>query len=126
MNGSRRRRRVTYRPNKTQGIIGGAVGLVFVLIGLTIVIPNIGLFGIFWTVIAAIIAITNFYQAFGKTYLGPEIHIEDEEGGDERAEEPETGGSAEARLTELRALYDRRLITEEEYESKRREILKEL
>ena len=33
---------------------------------------------------------------------------------------------AEARLTELRSLYDRGLITEEEYEAKRRDILSDL
>ncbi len=36
----------------------------------------------------------------------------------------ETG--AQDRLTQLRALYDQRLITQEEYEEKRKEILKEL
>ena len=34
--------------------------------------------------------------------------------------------SIEARLQELRNLYDRQLITDEEYEAKRQEILKEL
>ena len=34
--------------------------------------------------------------------------------------------SAQDRLTELQNLYDRRLITREEYEAKRQEILKEL
>ena len=34
--------------------------------------------------------------------------------------------SKEERLTELRNLYDRRLITEEEYEAKRKEILDKL
>ena len=33
---------------------------------------------------------------------------------------------AEARLTELRSLYDRGLITEEEYEAKRCDILSDL
>jgi hypothetical protein len=35
-------------------------------------------------------------------------------------------GSAEERLRELRNLYDLRLITDEEYEAKRQEILREL
>ena len=39
---------------------------------------------------------------------------------------PVGGVSAQDRLTELRALYDQRLITQEEYEEKRREILKDL
>ena len=35
-------------------------------------------------------------------------------------------GSIEERLMELRNLYDLRLITDEEYEAKRQEILEEL
>lgn len=37
-----------------------------------------------------------------------------------------SGRSAQDRLTELQNLYDRRLITQEEYEQKRQEILKDL
>ena len=35
-------------------------------------------------------------------------------------------GTPEQRLEQLQSLYDRRLITKEEYEQKRQEILKEL
>ena len=45
------------------------------------------------------------------------MHIEDDA---PQAEDPEE------RLRKLRELYDQRLITEEEYEAKRREILGEL
>ncbi len=126
----RRNRRVTYRPSKGQSILGGVMGCVFVLIGLFVVIPSSAmgggpffLFGVAWTGIAGVIAGMNFYHAFGKGYLGPEIHIEDEEAGG-----GEGGGSAtpQERLEQLRSLYDQRLITQEEYEAKRTEILKEL
>ena len=68
----------------------------------------------------------NLYQAFGKGYVGPEIHIEEDGGEPCETPAPVGGGSAQDRLTELRALYDQRLITQEEYEEKRREILKDL
>ena len=126
------RKRVTYRPSKTGSILGGVVGVIFVLIGLFVVIPTFSMgggfgaiFGVFWTILAAVIAGTNFYQAFGKGYIGPEIHIE-EEGKFEHAQDAPAPGDAQARLTELRQLYDQRLITQEEYEQKRREILEEL
>ena len=126
------RKRVTYRPSKTGSILGGVVGVIFVLIGLFVVIPTFSMgggfgaiFGVFWTILAAVIAGTNFYQAFGKGYIGPEIHIE-EEGKSEHAQDAPAPGDAQARLTELRQLYDQRLITQEEYEQKRREILEEL
>lgn len=52
-------------------------------------------------------------------------------GGYEITDETEDGAKggksdAEARLEELQTLYDRRLITEEEYQQKRRNILDEL
>ena len=126
------RKRVTYRPSKTGSVMGGVVGVIFVLIGLFVVIPTFSMaggfgaiFGVFWTIVAGVIAGMNFYQAFGKGYIGPEIHIE-EEGGDEHAQDAAAPGDTQARLTELRALYDQRLITQEEYEQKRKEILEEL
>lgn len=111
-----RRRRVTYRPNKVNSVISGVVGGIFVLIGLTVVIPSAGLFGVFWTVCALVITIANLYQAFGAKYIGTQIEIEDE---------PD-GGDAQSRLEQLRELYEKNLISREEYEEKRREILKEL
>lgn len=126
------RKRVTYRPSKSGSVMGGVVGVIFVLIGLFVVIPSSSMaggfgaiFGVLWTIIAGVIAVTNFYQAFGKGYIGPEIHIE-EEGGTEHAQDAAAPGDTQARLTELRALYDQRLITQEEYEQKRKEILEEL
>ena len=119
------RKRVTYRPSRGQSVFVAAVGVVFILIGIFSVIPTFGAFGILWTLIAVGITGMNAYQAFGKGYAGPEIHIEEEEtppaGG-----QPSASGSAEERLRELRSLYDQRLITQEEYEAKRQEILREL
>jgi len=114
------RKRVTYRPSKTSGIFGSIVGGIFVLIGIAVVIPTFGPFGILWTLIAVGITGINAYSAFGKGYVGPEINIEDESPGSSAA------GGTELRLRELQGLYDRGLITQEEYEAKRQEILKEL
>lgn len=112
------RRKVTYRPSKANAVFGGVVGVIFLLIGLFVVIPQGGFFGLLWTGMAVAITGINFYQAFGEGYIGPNIEIEDD--GTEMAE------SAEERLKKLQALYDQRLITAEEYEEKRKEILKEL
>lgn len=112
------KRKVTYRPSRTVSILGGVVGVIFVLIGLFVAIPVVGPFGIIWTAVAAVFAAINFYQAFGKGYIGPKIEIEDVNEGPE--------GSAETRLRELRSLYDQHLITPEEYEEKRKDILNKL
>ena len=120
----RRRGRVTYRPGKSAGVFGIVWGGIFVLIGLFVVIPTFGAFGILWTVGAAAITIFNAYQAFGKGYQGPEISFEEDP--DAAAAPPEEGGAVEQRLQQLRSHYDQRLITQEEYEEKRKEILDQL
>ena len=114
------RKRVTYRPSKSGSIFGGVVGIVFVLIGIFVVIPTFGPFGILWTLMAVGITGMNLYQAFGRGYRGPEIHIEEDSGS------PPPERDVQGRLQELQSLYDQRLITKEEYEAKRREILEEL
>ena len=112
------KRKITYRPSKAQSVFGGVVGVIFVLIGLFVAIPQAGLFGLFWTGVAVIITGMNFYHAFGKGYIGPDIEITD--GAQSPMESPED------RLKKLQSLYDQRLITPQEYEEKRREILREL
>ena len=119
----RNRKRVTYRPSKSQAVFGGVVGIVFVCIGLFVAIPTAGLFGVFWTLMALGITRMNFYQAFGKGYIGPEINIEEE---GEQAPSPAPSADIQPRLEQLRALYEQRLITQEEYEEKRKEILKDI
>ena len=113
------RKRVTYRPSKAQAVFSAIVGVIFVIIGLTVVIPAVGPFGILWTIMAMGITGVNLGHAFGKSAFTPQINIE-EEGASPSPD------SAEQRMKQLRALYDQRLITPEEYEQKRQEILKEL
>ena len=74
-----RKRKVTYRPGKAQGIFGIVWGCVFILIGLVVVVPAAGAFGLLWTAMAVGITAMNAYQSFGKKYRGPEIHIEEED-----------------------------------------------
>lgn len=118
----RNRKRVTYRPSKSQAIFSGVMGIVFVFIGVLVAIPNAGAFGVLWTLAALVITGMNFYQAFGKGYIGPQINIEED--GEGPTSPP--GDEPQVRLEQLRVLYEQRLITQEEYEEKRKEILKEL
>lgn len=114
------RRNIKVKPGKAQSTMGFVTGLIFVGIGLFVVIPVFGPFGIFWTLIAVAITVTNGINAFGKKGVAShEIVVEDGRSEEERS-------SAEQRLEEARSLYDRGLITKEEYEAKRAEILKDL
>ena len=137
-----RRRRVTYRPSKAMGAFSVVWGGIFVLIGLVVVIPIFGPFGILWTLAALGITVMNGLHAFGKTYVGPEIRIEDEEGGGEGAGPawqerpasapevhdhiPSTAPDARERLEQLNSLKEAGLLTQEEYDQKRKEILSQL
>ena len=132
-----RRRRVTYRPSKAQGAFGMVWGGIFILIGLFVVIPTFGPFGILWTLAAVAITAMNGYQAFGKTYKGPEITIEEDSAqmpdGHPSSPAPETHDhipstalDAKQRLEQLESLKQAGLITDGEYREKREEILKHL
>jgi len=117
-----RRRRMRYQPSKGQSIFTGIVGIFFCIIGFAVVLPSTGIFGLVWTGIAVAITVSSFAQAAGKKGFMGSYVIEEENA------EGETSGeqSVEERLKELQSLYDQRLITTEEYENKRQEILKEL
>ncbi len=122
-----RRRRVTYRPSKAQGAMGAVFGGIFILIGLFVVIPTFGPFGILWTLAAVAITVMNGYQAFGKGYVGPEINIEEDTPQVESpSPTPPADLNAKERLEQLQALLDGGLITREEYDKKRDEILSRL
>ena len=129
------KRRVTYRPSKANGALSAVVGGIFVLIGLFVVIPVFGVFGILWTLVALGIAAGNAYQTFGKKYVGPEIRIEDEEPVQRTVSPPlvethdhipSTALDAKRRLEQLESLKTAGLIDDREYREKRQEILKDL
>ena len=122
-----RKRKVTYRPGKAQGIFGIVWGCVFSLIGLVVVVPAAGAFGLLWTAMAVGITAMNAYQSFGKKYHGPEIHIEEEDGeGSAAWDAAAPAEDAKGRLEQLESLKSAGLITHEEYQKKREEILRGL
>ena len=117
-----RRRRITRKPTKGESIFGGIVCFAMGCFGL-FMIPSgameLTAFKALWCLLAFGMGVYNFLIAAGKVRMGG-YEITDDEPDDRRAA---PRSDAEARLTELRSLYDRGLITEEEYETKRRDIL---
>lgn len=123
-------KRVKVKPGKAQSKIGFIVGIGFVIIGVVVVIPMAGLFGVLWTGLAAFIAYSHYKNGFTDEGFPTHEIIIDE---DELSAMRENGGSGdfagddiEARLKTLASLYDQGLITGEEYEAKRKEILQEI
>ena len=139
-------KKIHVRPSGAQSKVGFAVGIIFCMIGLFIAIPTFGVFGIFWTAIAGWITYVNWRNGFSSEKIDSHvIEIEDSDPdnvtitshrgfgtsysvSDFEAGETvrSSGNDIENRLKSLQSLYDQRLITKEEYEEKKQEILKEL
>ena len=118
------RRNIHYKPSKGMSVFSGIIACAMGVFGL-FTIPSIGAmigFKAIWCLLAFGMGIYNFLVAAGKVRMGG-YEITDDEPDDRRAA---PRSDAEARLTELRSLYDCGLITAEEYEAKRRDILSDL
>ena len=128
-------KKIKVRPGKTQSKAGFVVGIMFCLIGVFMVIPMAGPFGLLWTGVAAWITYSHYRNGFTDRPISNRV-IEIEENGDSVAVTKNTSGrsyeyvaeteSAETRLKKLQSLYHQELITKEEYEKKKQEILDEI
>lgn len=126
-----RRRRIRVRPSKSAATLSFVVGIIFCLVGFVIVLPTFGILGLPWTAIAVFITISNFRAMKGQdSAAGRDIFIEDDEYEmfDEAGfiEARTSPSDAEMRLLELQNLYNKGLITRDEYDEKRAKILEEL
>lgn len=119
------RRRVRYTPSKPSMILSLVVGVLFIIVGLFVAIPNFGLFGIIWTMIAAGITVANALPLFSdKAEYRSGMIIEEDD--PSTAPVNYSNRTREERLAELSDLYEKRLITREDYDRRREEILKEI
>ena len=133
-------KKVSVNPGKAQSVMGAVVGLVFCALGVFVAIPTFGIFGIFWTVIAAVIAVSNIANAVGKKGVSThEIVIEDDEPHnvdhdrefttcaklDENGMANTELIAVEKRLSSLKDLYGAGIITKQEYEERRAKIIDE-
>ncbi len=120
---------------RMMGVVHAVMGFVFVVISITTIIPNAGLFGVIFLVAGLFFCINGIRLAVSKNDVAHRVGYEVETDLDKsivglmedvvEAEE-DSSDSVEERLTQLRSLYEQRLITQEEYDAKRQEILKEL
>jgi hypothetical protein len=107
--------RIGVRPGRAASIVGMVVVGLFVVLGLTIITPMFGAFGLVWTAGAAAIAVFYAYNAFSDRGVSAyEVNVD-------------SSGSVEdldASLRKLAKLKDDGLLSEQEYEQKRAEILR--
>ena len=133
-------KKIKVRPGKTQSKAGFIVGIVFCLIGVFVAIPIAGLFGVLWTGVAVWITYSHYRNGFtDKPISNRVIEIEDDGNSatvrtgvfdDFRTSYDVSmesdGEDIEGRLRKLQSLYQQGLITAEEYEKKKQEILDRL
>lgn len=116
-------RRVKVKPGKAQSMSGFIVGILFCFIGLFFVIPTFKGFGVIWTLVAVVITVMNGLNAFTDQGIAShEITIEEEE----LMRTPTSAKTSEERLNELQSLFNKGMISYEEYQEKRKKILEEL
>lgn len=140
---TRKRGRITVQSQPTgaargmqrlMGVVHAVFGLVFVAIALTQIMPIMPLFSLPFLVAGLFFCINGIRLAVSKNGMAHRVGYDVETGIEQETivglmdevSDSEAGGDVEQRMKQLRSLYDQRLITPEEYEQKRQEILKEL
>ena len=112
-------KKIKVKPGKTQSKAGFFVGIAFILIGCIVVIPTFGPFGILWTAVAGFSTYSHYKNAYTEEGMTTrEMVIEDDKVSN-------VGEDIEAKLKKLESLYKQGLITQEEYQEKRKEFLQE-
>src|SRR6266851_2738954 len=107
--------RVGLKPGKAASVLGMIVGGIFVLLGVTIVIPTFGAFGLLWTAVAAAMSLFYAYNFFSRS--GVSIYQMD-------IDSPGNVEDLDGSLRKLAKLKEDGLITDKEYEQKRTEIMR--
>ena len=110
------------RPSKAASAVGVAVGIFMLIIGLTMVGTGGGVFMIFW--LFAVLAITGFYAYNLISERGAAFTVIDVDS--REAQLPSPPRSTQERLSELESLHQQGIVTDQEYQEKRRQILGEL
>ena len=144
---SRKRGRITVQHQPTgaargmqrlMGVVHAVFGIVFVIVAATQIMPGAGLIGLPFLVAGAFFAINGIRIIVSKNGMAHRVAYDVEQDMAESIvgileDAPETvdidtgpTGTTEARLLELKRLYDQDLITYDEYEMKRKDILEEL
>lgn len=119
-------KRIRVKPGKGQSMAGFIGGLLFVLLGVFVVIPSFGAFGLIWTLVAVVICGVNAVNLFSDKGVASHEIIIDEDAESLSGRPASSRPDPAERLEKLRELYERRLITEEEYQKRRAEIVSEL
>jgi len=109
------------RPSKPVSAVAMVMGIIFIGIGVFLVIPAIGAFGVFWTLAAVAVTVYYAMNVFSEHGVSHQV-VEFE--GDLKSDSKES--DVETRLDKLESLKQKGLLTDAEYKQQRERILKEL
>ncbi len=113
-------RRIRVRPSKPMSAMALAVGIGFVIIGIAVITPQFGFFGVLWTLVALAITVYHGVNVFSNR--GAPLYQADLEGSDRPASPPDVA----SRLEQLEELKRGGRVSDAEYQEQRARILKEL
>lgn len=120
-------RNIKVKPGKGQSAMGMVVGIIFCIIGVVVVIPSIGFFGVIWTLFALGITIMSGINAFSdKGMITHEIVIDEEDSPRSDFRKVQQKERVQERLRLVESLYAEGSITKEELDQKRKKILDEI
>ncbi len=112
--------RVRVKPGRSVSILGLIVGVLFVVLGVTIVMPMVGAFGVIWTLFALAITLYHAYNVFSSRGISLyEVDLDTGEAGGEPSED------FDLKLRKLAKLKEDGLLSEEEFAAKRTEIIQQ-
>ncbi len=107
--------RIGVRPGKAASAVGMVAGGLFVALGVAVIVPVFGTFGLVWTAFAVLITAFYAYNFFSSKGVSTyEVDVDS----------PGRVDDLDAGLRKLAKLKADGLVTEEEYERKRAEILR--
>ncbi|PXW93188.1 putative oligomerization/nucleic acid binding protein [Streptohalobacillus salinus] len=112
--------RYRVKPSKGQSMFGFIVGLMFVVLGFVLVVPTFGGFGIIWLLVSIGITIMHGINAFSEK--GVATHQVDVQSSKDIMDQE---GGYDQKIRQLHKLMQDGIISETEYESKKRELLNE-
>ena len=118
--------RYNVRPGKGQSMFGFIAGIIFVLLGFTVVLPTFGTFGIIvWVLFPIGITVLHGLNAF--TQKGVATHRVDvtTEANTSTEAIKQSNDSFDEKLRKLHQLKQEGILTDEEYEEKKKQMLNE-
>ena len=119
-------KKIYVKPSKSNSKFAFFVGVGMCLFGIFVAIPIFKLFGVLWTLVLVGITYSHWKNAF--TDSGEPTKVIEIEDKVDMMQNGQNGSfnNVEERLKSLQNLYEQRLITKEEYDQKKQEILKDL